>query len=77
MGSGVAGTSISSCNLCMKMASLCSPVVKGRCSDKHISINQHDPPVSPSKKAFLAYFFFSTKKHTSALTSIAELVLSS
>jgi len=54
LDSGVDGIIISSCNLSMKMASLCSPVLKGRCFDKHIAINQLDFPVSLRKKAFLA-----------------------
>lgn len=66
LASGVDGISTPSCTLCMKMASLCSPVVKGRCSVKHISINL--------KRGSFSGLIFSRKKHPSALLSISELL---
>jgi len=54
LASEVDDISIHSCTLCMKMAPLCSPVVKSRCSVKHISINRLYLPVRLRKKLFLA-----------------------
>lgn len=63
LASRVDGISTPSCPPCMGMAAFRSPVVKGRCSVKHILINQLDLPVRlESKKGKFSWLTFQWKE---------------